>query len=239
MIARVLEPEVMDSAREAAEYDAMDHAAVNRVFVDDLLVTVRDGAARREPRPPGTVLNGAVLDLGTGTALIPIELCLRDEFDGRVVGVDLAEEMLTLARRNVAAAGLSERVRVEVVDAKSLPYEDGNFDVVMSNSIVHHIPEPADVLREMVRVVKPGGVLFVRDLLRPETETEVERLVATYAGSEATHSQQLFRQSLQAALTVAEMRDLVAAISLSPGAVQQTSDRHWTLVLPADERTES
>ncbi len=223
MIARVLEPEVMDSAREAAEYDAMDHAEANRVFVDDLLLAM--SAARRVPRHRGTVL-----DVGTGTALIPVVFCLRYEFAGQVVGVDLAEEMLKLARRNIAETGLSERVRVDVVDAKSLPYEDGSFHVVMSNSIVHHIPEPADVLREMLRVLKPGGVLFVRDLLRPESEAEVERLVATYAGSEPAHSQQLFRQSLQAALTLEEMQVLVEAISLPPGAVQQTSDRHWTLV---------
>ncbi len=228
MIARVLEPEVMDSAREAAEYDAMDHAAVNRVFVDDLLLAM--SAARRLPRHRGTVL-----DVGTGTALIPIELCRRGEFGGQVMGVDLAEEMLKLARRNIAADGLSERVRVDVVDAKALPYEDATFDVVMSNSIVHHIPEPADVLREMVRVVKPGGVLFVRDLLRPETESEVERLVATYAGNEPPHSQQLFRQSLQAALTVEEMRNLAETVALPPNTVRQTSDRHWTLVFPAVE----
>src|SRR4051812_38134791 len=64
MLQRILEPEVMDSPQEALEYDTMDHSAVNRVFVDDLL------AARPAP--------GDVLDLGTGTALIPIELCKRE-----------------------------------------------------------------------------------------------------------------------------------------------------------------
>src|SRR5688500_16479442 len=117
MIPRVLEPEAMDTPEEAAEYDAMDHAEVNRAFVDDLLAVVNAAresatAARREPRPPRRVL-----DVGTGTARIPIELCQREEFAGQVIGVDLAEEMLKLARSNIAKAELSERVLVEAVDA--------------------------------------------------------------------------------------------------------------------------
>ncbi|MEZ6147292.1 MAG: class I SAM-dependent methyltransferase [Planctomycetaceae bacterium] len=73
---------------------------------------------------------------------------------------------------------------MRMVDGKSLPYEPGEFDVVMSNSIVHHIPEPFEALREMRRVVRPGGLLFVRDLLRPDSEAEVERLVTLHAGEE-------------------------------------------------------
>ncbi len=229
MIPRVLEPEVMDSSEEAAEYDGMDHSEVNRAFVDDLLAALisrRSTPAASEP--PRCIMR--VLDVGTGTALIPIELCQRIEFEGSVVAVDLAEEMLKLARLNVAEVGLSERVRCELIDAKSLPFEPAEFDVVMSNSIVHHIPEPFEVLREMRRVLEPGGVLFVRDLMRPETEAEVERLVALYTSGETPRSQQLFRQSLHAALTVAEMAELAADVGLPVGCVTATSDRHWTLV---------
>src|SRR5580704_16172281 len=105
MLARVLEPEVMDSPLEAADYDAMDHSAVNRLFVDDFLDIWR---SKR--------LEGEILDLGTGTAQIPIEL-LRRRPDLSVMAIDLAESMLELARRNVAAAGFSERIRLERVDA--------------------------------------------------------------------------------------------------------------------------
>ncbi|MCA9028391.1 MAG: class I SAM-dependent methyltransferase [Planctomycetaceae bacterium] len=225
MIPRVLEPEVMDSPEEATGYDAMDHAGVNRVFVDDLLQALTNDAARQKPCPPTRVL-----DVGTGTALIPIELCQRDAFAGTIVAVDLAEEMLKLARLNVDRAGHSARVSCESVDGKSLPYEPGEFDVVMSNSIVHHIPEPFEALREMRRVVRPGGLLFVRDLLRPDSEAEVERLVTLHAGEETPEAQQMFRQSLHAALTVEEMAELAEDVGLLRGCVSQTSDRHWTLV---------
>ena len=78
-LQRVLEPEVMDTHEEAVDYNSMDHSAVNQLFVDDLLKV--DG------------FSGDVLDLGTGTALIPIELCERFD-DCRVLAVDMAAHML-------------------------------------------------------------------------------------------------------------------------------------------------
>jgi SAM-dependent methyltransferase len=93
-LARVLEPEVMDSALDAHDYDTMDHGEVNRCFVADFL------AAAAATRLPADAL---VLDLGTGTAQIPIELC-RTRLQARVMAIDLAEHMLALARRNVDAA---------------------------------------------------------------------------------------------------------------------------------------
>ena len=144
----------MDSAEEARDYDTMDHAAVNRVFVADFLA-VWDG---RNP----------VLDVGAGTAQIPIELC-RQSTTATVVAVDLAEQMLAVGRDNVDRGGLSDRIRLERCDAKRLPFPAGAFGAVISNSIVHHIPAPEAVLAEMVRMTAPGGVLFVRDLFGPTT----------------------------------------------------------------------
>jgi ubiquinone/menaquinone biosynthesis C-methylase UbiE len=213
-LPRVLEPEVMDTPEEALAYDRMDHAGVNRRFVDDFLAA-----------GPGP---GDVLDLGTGTAQIPIELCRR--WSGEVTGVDLAASMLDLARANVELANLSRRIRLERVDGKSLPYSDGRFGNVMSNSIVHHIPEPSAALREAVRVVRPGGLIFFRDLFRPGSREALDRLVATYAGDADACQQGLFAASLHAALTINEVRELVAALGFPPESATETSDRHWTWI---------
>src|SRR5437879_53818 len=131
MLPRVLEPEVMDSAEEARDYDAMDHAAVNRVFVADFLA-VWNG-------------QGPLLDVGTGTAQIPIQLC-RAVPTADVLAIDMAEHMLRLGRENVRQAGVSDRLRLERADAKRLTYPAFTFGAVISNSIVHHIPEPGRVL---------------------------------------------------------------------------------------------
>ena len=216
-LPRQLEAEWMDTPAEAMEYDAMDHDEVNRAFVGDLL----------RAWPAGIAEAAEVLDLGTGTAQIPIELCRRSS-EVRVLAVDAATSMLDVAIGNVDVAGLRERIMLSCVDAKALPYEDGRFPIVMSNSIVHHIPEPRDVLREAVRVVCPGGLLFFRDLLRPADGGEVDQLVQTYAADANNDQQRMFADSLRAALSLAEIQALVAELGLPADSVRQTSDRHWT-----------
>ena len=222
-LQRVLEPEVMDTPEEARDYDAMDHGAVNASFCADLLAT---GA-----------IGPTVLDVGAGTALIPIELCKRAP-DISVVALELAVHMLALAKENVARAGLEARVTLEKVDAKEMPYPDGTFATTISNSIVHHIPDPRTVLSEMGRVTRSGGLVFVRDLARPSTSAEVDRLVARHGGTPPSdpaalpsfeRQRELFRASLCAALTVDELTDIANAAGLQGSDIRMTSDRHWTL----------
>ena len=213
MLERVLEPELMDDPDEAESYNAMDHAEVNRRFVTDLLAV----------GPLGT----DVLDLGTGTALIPIELCQQHP-TCRVMASDAATCMLDIARYNIAVAGLEHRVQLHHGDSKQLAFEDDMFDAVISNSLIHHVAEPKQAIEQMIRVCKENGRLFVRDLCRPESLERVEELVSMYAGKETPYSQQLFRQSLIAALTVDEVRGLVTEFGFAPESVQMTSDRHWT-----------
>ena len=165
--------------------------------------------------------------MGTGTAQLPIELC-RQSPAVRVLAVDLSDEMLALARRNVLYACLADRIRLEKADAKCLPYGDGRFAAAISNGILHHIPEPLAMLAEMWRVTAPGGLVFVRDLFRPADEDAVRRLVATYAAGANPHQRQMFEASFRAALSLEEVRKLVAELGVPPDTVQATSDRHWT-----------
>ena len=120
MLQRVLEPEVMDSPQEAADYDAMDHREVNARFVDDLLAVVAGAPLPKGALPSRTPASSEpdepdrpwdVLDLGTGTAQIPIVLCQRWECC-RVLAVDAAVAMLDLARYNLEIGRASCRERV-------------------------------------------------------------------------------------------------------------------------------
>lgn len=225
MLERTLEPEVMDSAREAKEYNDMDHSEVNRRFVEELLAFAR--ATLDLDVDDEEFELGDVLDLGTGTALIPVELCQQHE-DCRVMAVDMAVSMLELARYNLEVKGMTERITLAKVDAKRMGYEDGTFDVVMSNSIIHHIPDPMECLTEMVRVAADDGILFIRDLMRPNDLDTLEAIVQTYAGQESEYSQKLFRDSLHAALSIEEIRESVGSLGFDPETVQPSSDRHWT-----------
>ncbi len=220
-IARVLEPEVMDSAEEAMAYDRMDFREVNAAF-----------AARAIAIGP---VHGRVLDAGTGTARIPIVLCEMLAAAGKhweIVGIDLAESMLALGRQNVAAAGVADRVVLERVDAKAMPYRDRSFDAVISNSTIHHLPDPKPFLHEVARVLKPHGALLLRDLLRPPSEAAVDDLVNRYAGDCDDRQAQLFRDSLRAAFTLEEVRDLLSHAGIEGTRVYASSDRHWTAERP-------
>ncbi len=221
MLPRTLEPEVMDTAEEAADYDAMDHSEVNRRFVDDWGAACR--TAGIDPQAPQDML-----DVGTGTALIPIEFCQRYPHL-RISAIDLAAYMLHLAAANVERAGFSQRIELRLVDAKRIPLANGEFATVVSNSIIHHIPQPLEALAEMLRMLEPGGLLFVRDLMRPRTEAELETLVSLYTQGATPRMRQLFRQSLHAALTVDEVAEMLDPLGLDRDWVRATSDRHWTI----------
>src|SRR5271169_3069873 len=112
--------------------------------------------------------------------------------------------MLKVATRNVMRAGHGERCRLGKLDAKALRLPDKRYDLVMCNSTVHHIPDPIVVFNELARVVKPDGAVIVRDLVRPSTMEEAWDMVKRVAAGEHLRQQQLFFDSLCAALEVAE-----------------------------------
>lgn len=214
MLSRVLETELMDTEDEARDYDAMDHVGVNRAFATDFLAVFPD-----QP--------GSVLDVGTGTALIPIELAQRTT-RLQFVALDAASHMIALANQNVERAGLQARVFPQLANARGVPFPNQHFAAVVSNAIIHHIEDPLPIFREMIRVCRLGGIAFVRDLLRPDTEAELTHLVNRYAADANHHQRTMFADSLRAAFTLAEMQTLVTGLGFSADSVRVTSDRHWT-----------
>ncbi|MFM9064950.1 MAG: class I SAM-dependent methyltransferase [Pirellula sp.] len=219
MIDRVLEPEIMEDLQEAIEYNDMDFSEVNRAFVTDFVAYAKQD---------GFELGKDILDLGTGTARIPVELCVQVP-SVRVMASDASTQMLELARYNIEIHHMLDRIQLHRGDAKKLVFGREFFDAVISNSLVHHLPECESFFAESLRVLRPSGVLFVRDLFRPESKQEVERLVVLHAGTENERSQQLFRQSLEAALTIQELAELLSRLGIESSCIRQSSDRHWTV----------
>jgi ubiquinone/menaquinone biosynthesis C-methylase UbiE len=210
---RVLEPEVMDTPEEAVEYDAMDFTEVNTAFAD-----------RAIQLGPSTA---KVLDAGTGTARIPILICQRCP-QWQITAIDLAQSMLQISTNNVKEAGLEQQITLELIDAKQLPYPDGQFDVVISNSLIHHLADPLPFLKELKRVIKPNGAILIRDLIRPPSEEVINTLVEGIGTEYDEHQKMLFRDSLHAAFTLDEVNQLISDAGLEDVKVYQSSDRHWT-----------
>jgi ubiquinone/menaquinone biosynthesis C-methylase UbiE len=213
MLTRILEPEVMDTPDEAAAYDAMDHSGPNGAFVQRL---VDLGA------------HGDMLDIGTGPGHIPILVCDRIA-DGRIVGVDLSQHMLTHARRHLAASSHGERIEYQLGDAKGLPFDGASFDCVFSNTILHHIPDPRPFIADAWRVLKPGGALLIRDLFRPDSEAALTNIVESYTVGQTPTQRQLFADSLRAALAPDELREMVASLGMDGVEVVVDTDRHVSI----------
>ena len=211
---RVLEPEVMDSWEEAVDYDAMDFLEVNTTF-----------AQRVSELCPLDVAK--VLDAGTGTARIPMILCQMRSL-WQIWGIDLAKNMLKIGSENVEKAGLQDKIMLQVVDAKQLPYQDEQFDIFISNSLVHHLPNPLPFFVELKRVLKPQGAICIRDLLRPVDENTMNNLVESIGVEYNEHQKKLFGDSLHAALTINEVSQLISQAGIQGVKVYQSSDRHWT-----------
>jgi demethylmenaquinone methyltransferase/2-methoxy-6-polyprenyl-1,4-benzoquinol methylase len=121
-------------------------------------------------RVPGDALR--VLDVASGTAAVAIELA-RSAPARHVVGIDQSLEMLAAGRARVSAAGLGDRIELREGRAETLPFADAEFDALTFTYLLRYVDDPASTLRELARVVRPGGTVAMvefgvpRGLWRP------------------------------------------------------------------------
>ena len=205
-IPRVPEPEAMADEAEASAYESQvaepnlsqsDQRLVNRVLAHR---PVRD-----------------VVDIGTGPGQIPV-LLTKSSPDLSVIGVDLSEAMLALARRNAAEAGVDNRVHFIRAEATRTCLPAHSADVVICNSALHHFTAPVSVFNEMHRLLRPGGLAVIRDLLRPSRFLSAAH-IAFFGRHYRGKTRALFGVSVLAAYTVAEVRELIAESNLAGAKV--------------------
>ena len=101
--------------------------------------------------------DGVVADIATGTAAVAIEIARRHGC--RVIGVDQNATMLERGRRRVRDAGLDDRIELVQGEAESLPLDDASVDALVHTYLLRYVDDPPAVLRELARVVRPGGTI--------------------------------------------------------------------------------
>jgi ubiquinone/menaquinone biosynthesis C-methylase UbiE len=109
--------------------------------------------------PTGT---GRILDVGTGPGRVPLAIA-HTAPQLSIDGIDLSPAMIASARRACTAAGLDERVTFEVADVTGLPYPDATMDLVISSMSLHHWADPPTAMRDLRRVLRPQGQVWIYD----------------------------------------------------------------------------
>ena len=206
---RVPEPELMDSEAQARAYAEGDFEAAHQGFIDHL-------SQRFQPQ-------GWALDLGCGPADITTRFAHAFP-QVQVHGVDAGPNMLGHGRARVTGAGLQDRVALFLgrLPQAKLPR---TYDFLLSNSLLHHLPDPM-VLWESLRVHgKARAGVFVMDLHRPASVEEAHTLVETWSGDEPEVLRLDFFHSLRAAYTSEEVRDQLGRAGLDL-EVEKITDRH-------------
>jgi demethylmenaquinone methyltransferase/2-methoxy-6-polyprenyl-1,4-benzoquinol methylase len=107
-----------------------------------------------------------VLDVACGTAAVSIELA-RAVPERTIVGIDQSTEMLAAGRERVARAGLAGRIELREGRAEELPFEDASFDAVTFTYLLRYVDDPAATMRELARVVRPGGTIAMQEFGLP------------------------------------------------------------------------
>lgn len=213
-LERIPEPEVMDDREGVEAYSNSASQAylerIDRTFVDHALSL--------------GVTRGHALDIGTGPGLIPIMLAARVP-RLRLTGVDLSEPMLQKARNAAEQAGVADRLEFRVGDAKSLPFPERSFDLVLCNSLLHHLPTPLALLHEISRISKHGSAILLRDLKRP-SRPEFPFHALWHGRHYSGVMSRLYRASLRSAYTRAELETLLQQSKLAGARVFRTGRTH-------------
>jgi len=208
---------------QARAYAAADFAEPHDRFVALL-------RARLPELPP----RGTALDLGCGSGDVSLRF-LRDFPHWSLDAVDGSPAMLALAREAAARAGVAARVLFAEVVLPAGAAPEPAYDLVFSNSLLHHLGRPAVLWEGVRRHAHRATCVFVMDLLRPASRDDAAALVDRYAAGEADVLRRDFFNSLLAAFRIDEIRAQLAAAGLAHLRVEQASDRHvavWGRVSP-------
>lgn len=213
VIDRILEPEIMDDPDQVRAYAEADFGSENQGFVDRFLGLYED------------LDEAHILDMGCGPGDIPFRL-VRAHPSCRVTGVDASAPMVEWANRLKIQGGLENRLTFLCRRFQDLSM-DRPVDAVISNSLIHHVPNPLRFWYALKTFIKPGGPVLVMDLLRPESKEDARALVDQYASEEPERLRKDFFNSLLASFTEDEVASQLAELNLSRLMVDVPDDRHW------------
>jgi ubiquinone/menaquinone biosynthesis C-methylase UbiE len=214
-VDRVLEPELMTEEENARAYAGADFSDSHQGYVFRFSELFPDA-------PP----QARMLDLGCGPGDVTLRFARR--FPGwEIDAVDGSAAMLDQARSSLhLEPGLSERVHLFHAMLPTVTLPDPDYQVVLSTSLLHHLPGPQVLWETVRRFAAPDAIVFVADLFRPPTPHDASALIDRYAVGEPDVLRQDFYNSLLAAFTPYEVEQQLTDAGLTTLKVETVSDRH-------------
>jgi ubiquinone/menaquinone biosynthesis C-methylase UbiE len=167
------------------------------------------------------IKSGKVLDIGTGTGLLSIELAKSKSGRFQIIGLDLSENMIARAKDNAREARVNNLVEFVLSTAASMPFPDRTFDLVMSYASLHHWFHPIDVFNEAQRVTKDGGTIIIRDNLRVYGEPFLSFFLWLVTRFMDNDHRQRWRKSILASYTLGEIVQLLMQSKLNDYRVKR------------------
>jgi trans-aconitate methyltransferase len=205
----------MDSEAQTLAYAEADFNESNSLFTERFL-----------ERFDGLPVCGRMADLGCGPGDITIRLA--QALPGwELTGLDAGPNMLERARERLAVEDTELNVRFAQAYLPDDTLPERAWDAVVSNSLLHHLPDPQALWRSVRHLGAPGAAVQVMDLLRPDSEEQAQRLVEQYAGDAPEVLREDFYNSLLAAYTTEEVSDQLIRAGLDRLKIETASDRHW------------
>lgn len=212
---RIPEPDLMNDAAQAQAYAEADFEQPHQYCLQLLQQSL--------PHLPQA---GIALDLGCGPADITLRFATAFPH-WHVDGIDGSAAMLHYGKVAVQRAQLGDRISLYEVYLPEGEVPQTHYDLIFSNSLLHHLHDPMVLWQAIHRWAKPGTGIFVMDLMRPPSADIAAQFVETYAGSEPDILKRDFYNSLCAAYTVAEVQAQLHQAHLSHLEIKPVSDRHW------------
>jgi ubiquinone/menaquinone biosynthesis C-methylase UbiE len=160
-------------------------------------------------------LGDTVVDIGCGTGFLTSQAAKAVGRKGKVIGIDLSEEMLEKADEKMTKISSTGRVEFKIGDAENIPLEDEIADAVIGNMILHHCPEPKSAIREMARILKTNGRLVLSDLEEHEEEWLKTEMADMWLGFRSLELEEWFRKAHLEAVEVLPARSKCCGVSLA------------------------
>jgi len=214
---RIAEPQLMNEPDQIKAYAMANFDQPHDQFIE-LLLSYFPGLLN--------IQTGQALDLGCGPADITRRFA-NALMQFEIQAVDAAENMIKMATVLNLQQGLRARITLHTAYINQLELPLKLFDIIFSNSLLHHLDQPQDIWRTIEQYSQSGTRIFVMDLLRPKNKAQAAHLVQCYAANEPDILQHDFYHSLCAAYRIDEVQQQLMQCGLHYCQIRSVSDRHF------------